>query len=339
MNVETSLSPLEVGLVGAISSVAVLGAMIPFERIAITGEKSQLGSDLDGYLDDYGVVTVNTLTSTLHSAAPAAVAGAINATVSIKGIKTWLVDRASALGLPSPEESTLLRASVEVASSLPITLTTLPLKQAVYLTDRVGLVDGEDSRITLTTPLRAIAKQASVGDSTLQCTAAVFWPSLGYALANAVVFRTAYYALRSASQENSDSTEVGSEEADAGLPFQVPLRDLFASKVSLWGVTTAAALLAYPLDTLRRRAIVRAYVAAKQPGKEKEKEKESTTTGGVGNSAELSTSAQLVGLWSGSPYFVAHTAIQACVGFAISTIITAAFVVARNRKMKENDER
>jgi hypothetical protein len=116
MNVDTSLSPLEVGLVGAISSVAVLGAMIPFERIAIAGEKSQLGSDLDGYLDDYGDVTVNTLTSTLHSAAPAAVAGAINATVSIKGIKTWLVDRASALGLPSPEESTLLRASVEVLS-------------------------------------------------------------------------------------------------------------------------------------------------------------------------------------------------------------------------------
>ena len=339
MNVDTSLSPLESGLVGAISSVAVLGAMIPFERIAIVGEKWQLGSDLDGYLDDYGVVTVNTLTSTLHSAAPAAVAGAINATMSIKGIKTWLVDRASALGLPSPEESMLLRASVEVASSLPITLTTLPLKQAVYLTDRVGLVDGEDARITLTTPLRAIAKQASVGDSTLQCAAAVFWPSLGYALANAVVFRTAYYSLRSASQENSDSTEVGSEEADAGLPFQVPLRDLFARKVGLWGITVIAALIAYPLDTCRRRAIVRAYVAAKRTGKEKEKEKESSTTGGVGNSAELSTSAQLVGLWSGSPYFVAHTAIRACVGVAISTIITGAFVVARNRKMKENDER
>lgn len=331
-----SLSTTEMAGVAAVASLAAMGAMVPFEFIAIEREQAQLGMALENYAPKVGLMT-----STLHGGVTSAVAFAIDAALPPAKLCDALCDAAD---LPV--------AVTSVMSSIPAMVITTPLKSAVYLTDRAGVHHESDgSSVRIRTPLGALTTLCGVPGAVNVTAVLSLWKSLGFAVVGALVYRSALNALNAL--ELGESEGAAAEEIDDDVVSVSKLK----GALKAWLFATGASLLAYPLDTLRRRAIIIAYRDAS--ARKARRLAKSAAPSGVlerddapvvdarGVSAfkfpVLTPLAASVfstsGVFGGAEKFVLHSAIQAVVAGSLLALVTKVYVsvrsVSRARKTEE----
>jgi hypothetical protein len=320
-----SLTDTETTVLATVASVAAMGAMVPFDFIAIAREKAQLGMELENYAPKVGLIT-----SSLHSGVVAFLELAINTALPPATLL-------AALG----EAAELSAVVADVAVSLPAMALTAPFKNAVYLTDRAGEHCDLDGGVRLgATPASALTTQCGAPGAVSASAVLSLWHSLGFTVAGCLVYRAALGALN-ASELFGDGDEAAEESDDVVSVSKLQLA------LKTWLVATSAALFAYPLDTLRRRTIIVAYRGASERKARRLRSKTTTLTGVLERDDApvvvtplAASTISTARLFAGAEKLVLHSAISAVVAGGLLALATKVYVAARNvarsRATKEN---
>ena len=315
----TTLSDTETTVLAAVAGLAAMGAMIPFEHIAIAREKAQLGGiyGLENYAPEVG-----SLAFSVHGAVIAGLEHAINMALP----QATLLD---ALG----EAVVLPKAVASVAVSLPAMVLTTPVKNAIFLTDRAGehRVPGgltwsrSSEPVRVGTPVGALATQCGVPGAVSVSGVLSLWRSLGFTVAGALVYRAALSA-----GELFGDGEKAAEDCH-GIISASKLQNA----LKVWLFATSASLVAYPIDTLRRRSIVVAYRHARTSRSRREIANRAAGVlerddAPVADTPLAAPTISTAALFAGAEKFVLHELLRACVAGGLLALATKVYVATRN---------